>query len=147
MKISDVLASKGRRVETVWPSKRLDQIPQLFDERNISSAVVVDPAGKPLGIITDRLIIHALAKRGASALHLTAEDVMASPLPSCVPEDGVSTALRKMTDERIRHLVVMSGGAMLGIVSIGDLVKIRLQDADLEARVLREVALAHLSTG
>jgi CBS domain-containing protein len=145
MKIRDVMAAKGRKVETVWPSKRLDQIPRLFDDHNISSVVVVDTQGKLQGIVTDRIIMKALAKRGIGAMQLTVADVMESPVPSCSPDDTVSHALRHMTDERIRHLLVLSGGERVGIVSIGDLVKFRLEDADLEARILREKAMAHMS--
>jgi CBS domain-containing protein len=89
MKISDVLAAKGGRVITVWPSKRVDQLPQLFEDRGISSAVVADATG--------------------------------------------------------RALVVMQGGKVVGVVSIGDLVKARLQDAEMESKVLRELALGQLS--
>jgi len=145
VKISDVLVEKGAHVITVWPDKRLDQLPQLFDERNISSVAVVDHAGRPLGIVTDRELVRGLARHGVAALEFPASRVMLSPPPWCSPDHTVGDVLRQMTENRVRHILVMRGDAMAGIVSIGDLVKIRLDDAELENRVLREMALARLA--
>lgn len=146
MKIRDVLADKGGHVVTVWPDKRLDHVPRLFDERNIASVVVVDHDDRPVGIVTDREMVRALARRGVGALELPVSYVMLSPVPSCSPDHTVGDVMRLMTENRVRHVLVMHDGKMVGIVSIGDLVKIRLNDADLENRVLRELALARLVT-
>ena len=145
MKISDVLHEKGRHVVTVWPDKRLEQIPRLFEERNIASVVVVDHEGRPLGIVTDREILRAIARRAAAAFADTVAAVMVSPPPTCSGEDTVTAVLRQMTDNRVRHVLVMRNGELAGLVSIGDLVKFRLQDAELENRVLRELALNRLA--
>jgi CBS domain-containing protein len=146
VKISDVLADKGAHIVTVWPDKRLGQIPPLFDERNIASVVVVDRAARPVGIVTDRELVRALARHGVGALDFPVSQVMLTPPPSCSPEHSVSDVLRQMTENRVRHVLVVRDSAMAGIVSIGDLVKIRLDDAELENRVLREMALARLAT-
>ena len=146
MKISNVLADKGAHIATVWPDKRLGQIPPLFDERNIASVVVVDHATRPVGIVTDRELVRALARHGTAALDFPVSQVMLSPPPSCSPEHSVGDVLRQMTENRVRHVLVMRDNAMAGIVSIGDLVKIRLNDAELENRILREMALARLAT-
>ena len=76
---------------------------------------------------------------------LTARDIMMSPPPACHPDDGVVDILRRMTEERVRHIVVMDAGRMVGLVSIGDLVKHRFHDNDLEMRVLRDLAYAHMT--
>jgi CBS domain-containing protein len=146
VKISDVLADKGAHIVTVWPDKRLDRIPPLFDERGIASVVVADHAGRPIGIFTDRELVRALARHGPAALDFPVSHVMLSPPPACSPEHSVSDVLRQMTENRVRHVLVMRDNAMAGIVSIGDLVKIRLDDAELENRILREMALARLAT-
>jgi CBS domain-containing protein len=146
MRIRDVLADKGGHVVTVWPDRRLDHVTQLFDERAIASVVVVDRAGRPVGLFTDRELVRALARFGVPALELPVARVMLTPAPSCRPDDTVSDVLRLMTDNRVRHVLVLQDNAMVGIVSIGDLVKIRLDDAELENRVLREMALARLAT-
>jgi CBS domain-containing protein len=146
VRISDVLADKGTHVVTVWPDARLDYVTRLFDTRGIASVVVVDRGGRQQGIVSDRELVRAVARHGAQALDMRARDVMLSPALACGPDDTVGEVLRLMTDNRIRHVVVLHDGTMRGIVSIGDLVKIRLTDAELENRVLRELALARLAT-
>jgi CBS domain-containing protein len=144
MKISDVLADKGGHVVTVWPEIRVDHVTQLFDERAIASVVVVDHGNHPLGIFTDRQLVRAVARHGPAALELPVSQAMLVPPPVCTPDNTVGDVLRLMTDNRVRHVLVLRDGAMAGIVSIGDLVKIRLDDAELENKVLREMALARL---
>jgi len=150
VRISDVLADKASRggghVVTVWPDTRLGYVTQLLDARGIASVVVVDHDGHQQGIVSDRELVHALAHYGAQALELRTGQVMMSPALACHPDDTVGEVLRLMTDNRTRHVLVLREGAMVGIVSIGDLVKIRLTDAELENRVLREMALARLAT-
>jgi CBS domain-containing protein len=146
MKIADVLADKGTHVATVWPDKPLGQVPQLFDARNISSLAVVDHAGRPVGLVTDRELVRALARHGVAALDMPVAHAMLSPAPSCSPDGTVGDVMRQMTENRVRHVLVMRGDTMAGIVSIGDLVKVRLDDAELENRVLREMALGRLAT-
>ena len=145
MRIKDVLAAKGRRVATLWSNRTLRDIVTLFDERNIASVVVTDPQGEPMGLVTDRAVLHALARHAAAALDLPVTRAMAQPFPIVAPEETVSSALTTMTVDRVRHLVVMEDDHMIGLVSIGDLVKIRLDDADLERRVLSERALAQMA--
>ncbi|HEX5998130.1 MAG TPA: CBS domain-containing protein [Hyphomicrobiaceae bacterium] len=154
MRISDVLADKradkrtgkATHVITVWPDTRLSLVTRLLDDHNIASVVVVDHSGRPKGIVTERELVRTWARLGAAALNLTAGQAMLSPAPACSPDDTIGEVLRLMTDYRVRHVVVMRAGIMVGIVSIGDLVKIRLTDAELENRVLREMALARLVT-
>ena len=95
MKIHDVLADKGRQVVTVWPEKQLGAIPRLFDERNIASVVVVDHAGNPLGIVTDRDVLRAMARIGVAALERPVSEAMESPPPTCLPDDTVNQILRR----------------------------------------------------
>jgi CBS domain-containing protein len=146
VRISDVVADKGGHVVTVWPDTRLGYVTQLLDTRNIASVVVVDRSGRQQGIVSDRELVRALARHGAQALELRASQVMLSPAFACAPGDTVGEVLRLMTDNRTRHVLVLRDGDMVGLVSIGDLVKIRLTDAELENRVLREMALARLAS-
>ena len=146
MRIRDVIATKGGRVETVWPTQSVREIPHIFIDRNLASVVVVSTTNIPLGIITDRNILAAMAQaEGHLASGLTARDIMTSPVPVCGLDDGVVAILNRMTHERLRHLVVMDEGRMAGIVSIGDLVKHRFQDTDMEMRILRDMAFAHMA--
>jgi CBS domain-containing protein len=145
MKIGDVLADKGHHIVTVWPEKMLSHIPRLFDERNIASVVVVDHADRPLGIVTDRDVLRALVRTGIVALERPVSEAMQRPVPSCTVDDTVNHVLRMMTEARVRHVLVMQGNRMSGLVSIGDLVKFRLKDAELENQVLRDLALTRMA--
>ena len=145
MKIQDVLADKGRRIVAIHPTRRVSELPGLFDDNNISSVAVVDAWDRLLGIVTDRVFLRALARRGPQMLTLSAADIMLVPAPSCSPETTLADALRMMTTSRGRHLIVIDDGKMVGVVSIGDLVKFRMQDAEMESRVLRDMALGHLA--
>jgi CBS domain-containing protein len=145
MRIKDVLTAKGRGVATLWSNRTLRDVVTLFDERNIASVVVTDPQGEPMGLVTDRAVIRALARHGVGALDLPVTRAMAQPFPIVAPDETVSSALKTMTVDRVRHLVVMEEERMIGLVSIGDLVKIRLDDADLERRVLSERALGQMA--
>lgn len=142
MIISDVLDAKGRQIETVRPAQRISEIIALFAARNISSVLVVNAAMKPVGIVTDRIVVNAMASHGRDTLALTAADVMQVPVPVCRAQDSVQRAMEIMTDRRVRHLLVLVDGDMVGIVSIGDLVKYRIRDAELENGVLRDLVPA-----
>ena len=145
MRIRDVIAAKGRRVETVWPTQSVRDIPKLFMDRNLASVVVITTDNRPVGIITDRNLLAAMARPEGHLSGIAARDIMTSPVPICGMDDGVVAMLTHMTHERIRHLVVMDDGRMAGIVSIGDLVKHRFQDTDMEMRILRDMAFAHMA--
>lgn len=145
MRISDVLTSKPKGVVTLWPHHTLTDAIRLFDERNVSSVVVIDPERRPLGLITDRTAVHALARHGAGALTMGLNHLTTAPVPTCTLDTTVTQAMLRMTADRIRHLIVIHDDEMVGVVSIGDLVKVRLDDADVEGRVLREMALGRIA--
>lgn len=145
MKIADVLAQKGRAIVTLWSNHTLGDAVRLFDERNVSSVVIVDPGKRPLGLVSDRDVVHAIARHGAGVLSRGVTEAMQKPLPVCTAETTITQALTRMTTDRIRHLVVVREEDMIGVVSIGDLVKVRLDDADMEGRVLRDMALGRIA--
>lgn len=145
MRIFEVLAGKPKGVATLWTHHTLADAVRVFDERNVSSVVVIDHEDRPLGLLTDRDAVRALARHGADALNMGVTHVMWSPVPSCTPMTTITQAMSRMTFDHVRHLVVMRDGEMTGIVSIGDLVKVRLEEADLEGRVLRDKALGRIA--
>ncbi len=145
MHIRDVIATKGHHVETVWTSLPASDIPKLLIEHNIASVIVVSHEGPPVGIITDRLLLEAMSRGKDGLARLAARNVMTSPAPQCGPSDAIGDVLARMTEERSRHMIVMDGERMIGIVSIGDLVKHKLRETDLEMRVLRDLAYAHMA--
>ena len=106
-------------------------------------ALIISPDGKSvIGILSERDILHALAEHGTALLALKAEDLMTREVVTCSREDTLQSVMVKMTQRRIRHLPVVEQGQLAGIVSIGDAVKSRLEEVELEANVLRDSYLA-----
>lgn len=145
MSIREVIHAKGAYVVTMWPGHTIGDAIVRCDERNVSSLVITSHDGRPVGIVTDRLALKALARHGPRAMSFPVTDIMMSPPPACGLDDSVTEIMWRMTDERVRHVIVIEDGKLAGLVSIGDLVKAKLRDADLESRVLRERALSRLA--
>jgi CBS domain-containing protein len=143
MSISDVLRTKGhhvakiRTIDTVQTAVR-----KLADER-IGALVVEDQWMRTAGIFSERDFVNAVAEHGSQALTFTVEKLMSAPVVTCGPKDKVDTAMAAMTMAKIRHLPVIDNGQLVGIVSIGDLVKSRLDEKALEANVLLDIARRH----
>lgn len=145
MTIREILHGKGAHVVAMWPEHSVADAVARCDERNVSSVVITSHDGRAIGLVTDRHILKALARKGTRAIGLPVTEIMLSPPPTCQLDDSVTEIMRRMTDERVRHVVVVEEGRIAGVVSIGDLVKSKLRDADLESRVLRERALSRLA--
>ena len=145
MTIEEIIHHKGSHVYSMWPEHTLGDAIRRSNEQNVSAIVITDHGGHAIGILTDRHALRALARYGPRALDLPVTDVMVVPPPVCSLSESVTEVMARMTHERFRHAVVLHDGAMAGIVSIGDLVKAKLRDADLESRVLRERALSRLA--
>ncbi|MDQ2804792.1 MAG: CBS domain-containing protein [Pseudomonadota bacterium] len=140
MLISDVLRGKGREVVKVRAIAKVSEAVQKLSERRIGALVVEDPYMKPAGLFSERDFVHAVARHGAATLGREVREFMSAPIVSCRPTDRIDAALAAMTISRIRHLPVIDNGALLGLVSIGDLVKHRLDEKELEANVLLEIS-------
>ena len=137
MNVENILRNKGSAVVTARQSQTLQQIAKLIADHRIGAVVVVDAAGAPLGIVSERDIVNALARHGAGLLSLTVAQVMTRPVVTCDPAESVGELMAEMTNRRIRHLPVVQDGRLCGIVSIGDLVKNRLDEIEFEASSLR----------
>jgi CBS domain-containing protein len=122
MNISRILAIKGRGVVTVLPSQTVREALSLFADRNIGSLVVVDSMGQIAGIITERDIIRGLV-RDETIFAYSVEELMTRDVITAMPEDDLSSVANTMTEKRIRHLPVVKESKLIGIVSIGDVVK------------------------
>lgn len=140
MLISDVLHGKGRDVIEVRTTDAVREAVRKFAAHRIGAVVVEDQWMKPVGIFSERDFVNAVADRGAGVLDLPVKELMSAPIVSCSSDDRIDAALAVMTLGRIRHLPVIDGGALRGIVSIGDLVKHRLDEKELEASVLLEIS-------
>ena len=138
MFVSDILAQKGNRVVAVTPDETLASAIATLSARRIGAVVVLDPDKNLAGILSERDILHAVARRAADALGLRVADVMTTPVITCDPDDTVEHVMELMTNGRFRHLPVVRRGALMGVVSIGDVVKWRLDETRQEAEVLRQ---------
>ena len=138
MTIQAILANKGRDVDTIGPDERMSEVVAKLGEKRIGALPVVED-GRVLGIVSERDLIYCLRDHGAEVLDWPVSRVMTSPAITVEPATPVLSALAMMTQRRIRHLPVVSGGAgeLAGIVSIGDLVKYRIERIEDEAEAMR----------
>ena len=140
MKVSEILNKKGSAVEKVRPEITLGDAARRMSELNIGAVLVCDVRGAVLGVVSERDIVHRIAAEGAEALQRTAGEAMTSGVVSCRPEDDVQDVMSVMTHRRTRHLPVMVGDELQGLISIGDVVKNVLEEMQLEVNVLRDHA-------
>ena len=132
MTIAAVLGSKGSGVETITAEASLTEAVRRLGEKRIGALPVVED-GRIVGIMSERDVIYCLRDHGAEVLDWPVSRVMTSPAITAPPDTEVLSALALMTQRRIRHLPVVEGGAIRGIVSIGDLVKHRMERIEAEA--------------
>lgn len=133
--IREVLQRKGGTVLTIQRQKSVLEAIGMMSQANIG-ALVVEGDGQPAGIFTERDYLRKIALEGRSSRETPIEDVMTSPLITVEPGEVTQRAMQTMTDCRCRHLIVMEGGQMVGIVSLGDLVKHMLVEKEAEVEQL-----------
>jgi CBS domain-containing protein len=143
MTVASLLGGKGHHVATIRTTAKVAAAVAQLDDERIGALVVVDRWGKLAGMFSERDVIRGLAQNGAAALDYEVHELMTPDVTTCAPEDRIDTALALMTVHRIRHLPVMSSGKIVGLVSIGDLVGYRLEEKEVEANVLLDIARAH----
>ncbi len=139
MRISDVLSGKGHEVITIRPDQTVREAVERLAKHRIG-ALVVEQMLKPVGVFSERDLVNGLAKSGARAYDYKVSELMSSPVVSGRRDDTVEHAMELMTRRRIRHLPILDGGDLAGMVSIGDLVKLRLDQKELEANTLLDIA-------
>ena len=137
MYVRDILRDKGAEVFTVAPDAPVSELVRELVARRIGAAVVAD-AGAVVGVVSERDILYAVAERGVDCLQALVRDLMTADVVTCTPDTSLDEVMASMTRRRIRHLPVLDGGALAGIVSIGDAVKGRLESIEREATQLRE---------
>ena len=140
MLISEVLRSKGDNVVKIRATDSIRLAVRMLAEHRIGSLVVEDQMAKLVGIFSERDFINAIARDGAAVLGLNVQELMTKRIISCRSTDRVDAVLATMTNVRIRHLPVIDDGELKGLVSIGDLVKYRLDEKELEANVLLDLS-------
>jgi CBS domain-containing protein len=135
MRIADILRSKGSEVATIEPGASVADLLTLLTERNVGALPVLD-GDRLAGIVSERDVVRRLHASGASLLEGRVEDIMTATVTTCAPGDAVVDLARVMTSGRFRHLPVVDDGRLVGIVSIGDLVKARIDLLEAEREQL-----------
>jgi CBS domain-containing protein len=143
MKVRTILDTKGRHVVTIRPDASVSTAVHRLVLERIGALVVSEDGHKVAGIISERDIIQSLAKSGPDLLTSgrRVAELMEHNVITCTPDDTVQQVMAEMTRRRVRHLPVIEDGGLVGIISIGDVVKSRLEEVELEANVLREAYL------
>jgi CBS domain-containing protein len=137
MNVETILRNKGSAVATIRPDETVGAAVAALVSGNIGALVASKDGEQVDGIISERDLVHALARHGGGLLSLTVAEVMTRPVVTCDPAESVAELMAEMTNRRIRHLPVVRDGRLCGIVSIGDVVKNRLDDIEFEASSLR----------
>lgn len=142
MNVSQILGGKSREVISVNKTTSVLDISKLFGDHKIGAVPIIEN-GKLCGIISERDVVRGIAEKGAEALNDTVDSLMTQRVFTCGQNDTVQQLMALMTDKKIRHIPVVDGDQLIGIVSIGDLVKERLQETEQEAEALKEyIAMA-----
>jgi CBS domain-containing protein len=140
MRVQDVIRTKGSGVITVGETARVKAAIGLMEDRRIGALVVLKSDGRLAGVMSEREVVVALARRGSAALDLLVRDLMIAGGPVVTPTDGIQDAMRIMTEHRTRHLPVVVDSTVVGLLSIGDTVKARLSEKIAENLVLQDIA-------
>ena len=136
MQISDVLRTKGNDVATAGPATGVAEILGLMADLNIGALPIVE-GNRLVGIVSERDVVRHLHSRGPQVLDGPVRDIMTTELVTCRPDDAAASLARVMTDRRIRHIPVCRNDELCGIVSIGDLVKARIDQLESEREQLQ----------
>ena len=135
MRIADILRSKGPAVATVTETTTVTALLTELEVRNIGAMVVIGPGGV-VGIVSERDVVRKLHEYGSELLGRSVGDIMSVDVLTCRPEDPIDDLAALMTNNRVRHVPVLDNGQLAGIVSIGDVVKIRMEELQSESQQL-----------
>ena len=138
MSISTILRGKKSGIFSVEPTDTISRVASVLAEKRVGALLVLDRARQLLGIVSERDVMRCLAAEGARTLEMTAAQIMTRVVHTVGPDTTVETAMEMMTNGRVRHLPVVDGGSLVGMISIGDLVKERLDQQAHEVDTLRD---------
>lgn len=138
MKVSDILSAKGSEVATIGPESTISTAVNLLKLKGIGALVVTEDQKRVAGILSERDVVRALVDHGRDTMEMHVSDLMTRAVKTCRPTDDVNGCMSEMTRSRIRHLPVVDDQGLAGLISIGDVVKNRLDELQTEANVLRD---------
>ncbi len=142
MQVDNILKSKRPAVLWVSPVMTIGEVAERLRSTDVGALIVSNDGEALHGLISERDIAQGLAVHGAALLSLKVQDLMTRSVISCSPEDNIAEIARIMTMRRIRHIPVVENGRVVGVISIGDVLKSRISEIELEANVLRDLAVA-----
>lgn len=143
MNVAAILKLKGRDVITAPPQTPILEIARLLGKHGIGCIVIAEADGKVSGIVSERDIVREISRAGASVLDEPVERCMTKSVVSCRESDTMDRLMGEMTAHRFRHMPVVDRGRLIGLVSIGDVVRMRIAEAEMEAAAMRE----YITTG
>ncbi|MEH6721661.1 MAG: CBS domain-containing protein [Aurantimonas endophytica] len=138
MSVNQILERKGRDVVTLHPDVTLEEVAQVLARKRIGAIVLLEDSGRVAGIVSERDIVRVIGTAGVAALAHGVRDEMTMDVKTCTGSTGIDEAMQIMTEGRFRHLPVCENGKLAGIISIGDVVKRRIEDVEREAAEMRE---------
>jgi CBS domain-containing protein len=142
MKIADILRRKGSDLVTIRPYASIEMAAGVMTAKGIGALIVLDDSGHLAGIISERDIVHGFARHKGQMDRSRVADLMIREVITCRPDDSVKHIMAVISDRRVRHVPVMDNGKLAGIVSIGDVLKSRLDETMEEVNVLRDLSLS-----
>jgi CBS domain-containing protein len=137
MAVAHILSVKGRNVFTVRPTDTVNAVAKILGEKRIGAIVVTDEQGRIAGIVSERDVVRHIASEGAAVLTKPASSIMTSNVLTCQDGDSEQELMAMMTAKRIRHLPVVTHGKLNGMISIGDVVKFRIEEIEREAENMK----------
>lgn len=138
MSVASILRTKGDTVLSIAPNRPISEAADLLAEKKIGAVLVTDEDGGLCGILSERDIVRGLAARGASVMTQCVSDLMTSEVMTCTRSDGIDDIMRRMSDGRFRHMPVTERNKLVGVISIGDVVKSRIAELEHEASAMRD---------
>jgi CBS domain-containing protein len=141
MTVSNILAAKGREVTTIEPGATMKSAMALLAEKRIGAVLVLGVDHRIVGILSERDIVRAIAERGAGALEEPVSRSMTRKVSTCTESETIASLMERMTEGKFRHLPVVDQGRLVGIISIGDVVKHRLQEMERDSAAMHDYIL------
>jgi CBS domain-containing protein len=138
MNVKTILAAKGGDIFSIEPTATLAAAAKLLSTHRIGAAVIRGAGGRLAGILSERDIVRTVSEHGVEALTVPVGQVMTRSVMTCVENDSIADIMERMTSGKFRHLPVLRDGQLIGVVSIGDVVKQRVEEIELDASALRE---------
>ncbi len=138
MSVASLLNTKGQGIISLKANDSIADAVALLCGNKIGAVIVLDEGGILQGILSERDVMHGLGDVGSSVLDKSVADLMTSSVETCTRDDSIESIMRRMTEGRFRHVPVMDGDALIGMVSIGDLVKFRMKELENEASAMRD---------